>query len=88
VQRMVLMSEEELITLKDVPKDVAQAGAVNHRRFRVPPQGIQLDEEVAAFERRWLEAALAQTEGIKAAAARLLGLNPDRMKYLCRKHKL
>jgi len=88
VQRMVLMSEEELITLKDVPKDVAQAGAVNHRRFRVPPQGIQLDEEVAAFERRWLEAALAQTEGIKAAAARLLGLNQDRMKYLCRKHKL
>jgi DNA-binding NtrC family response regulator len=88
VQRMVLMSEEELITLKDVPKDVAQVAAVNQRRFRVPPQGLQLDEEVAAFERRWLEAALAQTEGIKAAAARLLGLNPDRMKYLCRKHKL
>ncbi|HKZ53321.1 MAG TPA: sigma-54 dependent transcriptional regulator [Candidatus Acidoferrales bacterium] len=88
VQRMVLMTEEELITLKDVPKDIAPVGEVNHRRFRVPPQGIQLDEEVAAFERRWLEAALAQTEGIKAAAARLLGLNQDRMKYLCRKHKL
>jgi len=31
---------------------------------------------------------LTQAEGVKAQAARLLGVNKDRMKYLCRKHGL
>ena len=38
--------------------------------------------------RQWLEMVLTQAEGVKAQAARLLGVNKDRMKYLCRKHGL
>lgn len=90
VQRMVLMTDGELIRLKDVPRDVVQTS--NHlsdrRRFRLPAQGFKLDEEVTAYERRWLEAALAQAKGVKTKAAELLGLKKDRMKYLCRRHKL
>lgn len=90
VQRMVLMTDDEIFSLKNLPADIVQ-GAGGHRgpnRFRLPAQGIQLEQEVAAYERRWLESALAQAEGVKARAARLLGLNKDRMKYLCRKHNL
>jgi len=56
--------------------------------FHLTSQGIRLEKEVAAYERRWIEAALARAGGVKAQAARLLGLNKDKMKYLCRKHNL
>ena len=76
--------------MKAVPRDVAEAAGDYRasRHFRVPSEGIRLEEEVSAFERRWLEAALAQAKGVKAEAARMLGLNKDRMKYLCRKYSL
>jgi len=41
---------------------------------------------VKAFEKRWVETALKKAKGVKVEAARLLGLNKDKMKYLCRKH--
>lgn len=90
VQRMVLMTDDNLITLKNVPREVAQAvgPALKQGWAGLPPQGIRLEEEVAAYERGLLESALRQAGGVKAQAARLLGLNKDRMKYLCRKYKL
>jgi transcriptional regulator with GAF, ATPase, and Fis domain len=36
----------------------------------------------------YLNAALRRTEGRKSAAAALLGIDPQRMKYLCRKLKI
>jgi transcriptional regulator with GAF, ATPase, and Fis domain len=47
-----------------------------------------LTHEVKAFEKRWLEMALKETKGVKAEAARLLGLNKDKMKYGCRKYAI
>jgi DNA-binding NtrC family response regulator len=90
VQRMVLMADGDQIALKSLPLEITQAPGEprNERRFRVPPEGLRLEEEVASYERRWLETALAQAKGGKAEAARLLGLNKDRMKYLCRKYNL
>ena len=57
-------------------------------RFRVPGTGFRLEQEVAAYERRWVEAALNQASGVKSQAAKLLGINKDKMKYLCRKYEL
>jgi len=89
VQRIVLMTDEERITLKHLPRDITQtAGRSARNRFRLPPAGVRLEEEVSSFERQWLEAALAETSGVKAQAAQRLGLNKDRMKYLCRKYSL
>ena len=90
VQRLVVMTDKEVIGLENLPADIAQA-AVNSqysKHFYVPAGGIKLEEEVAAYERRWLETALAQAKGVKVEAARLLGLNKDKMKYLCRKYDL
>jgi len=90
VQRLVLMTDEDEIGLKTLPLEIAQTAGEprSDRRLRVPPAGMQLEEEVASYERRWLETALVQAKGVKAEAARLLGLNKDRMKYLCRKYNL
>ena len=91
VQRVVLMTDDELIAAKHVPRDIVQVAGTDSRgsrQFRLPAQGIKLEEELAGFERRWLETALAHADGVKAKAAQLLGLNKDKMKYLCRKYDL
>jgi len=90
VQRLVVMTDQEVIDLKSLPPDIAQvaANARNSTRFHVPPGGIKLDEEMAAYERRWLETALAQANQDNAQAARLLGLDRKRIYYLRRKYNL
>jgi DNA-binding NtrC family response regulator len=45
-------------------------------------------EAMRLHERRLLERALARSGGVKARAARELGLDPAQMKYLVRKHGL
>ncbi len=87
VQRVVVMTDDEVIGLKNLPRDIREATASAARRqSRLPASGVNLENEVAAFERHWLEVALHQCDGVKAQAARLLGLNKDKMKYLCRKY--
>ena len=89
VQRMVLMSDSNAITLKHLPSEWNASGASpGDHSFQISAEGMRLDEAVESYERKWLEAALAQARGVKAQAARLLGLDRDRMKYLCRKHGL
>jgi DNA-binding NtrC family response regulator len=89
VQRLVLMTDEDVIPLKQLPRDIREAAPPpSSDGFRLPPSGIRLPEEVLAFEKHWLETALAKTHGGRSEAARLLGLNKDKMKYLCRKHGL
>ena len=89
VQRMVLMTDDELITVKDLPGDILQtAGRSKRESFRLPASGFDLVKELEAHERRWIEAALAQSNRVKSEAARLLGVDRNRMNYLCRKHNL
>lgn len=89
VQRLVLMTDEDTISVKDLPADVVQAGGSDHRgRVRMPADGIDLDKEMEAHERKWVETALDQGKHVKAEAARLLGVDKNRMNYLCRKYRL
>jgi DNA-binding NtrC family response regulator len=87
VQRLVLMSEHEEIGFDDLPPDIlATAGRPARSRQSIPSSGFQLDEQVDAYERSLVETALEQAKGVKVQAARLLGVDANRMKYLCRKH--
>jgi DNA-binding NtrC family response regulator len=90
VQRLVLMTEHEEIGVADLPPDILDAAGrpVAHARETIPSSGFHLDERVDAYERSLVEAAIEQAEGVKARAARLLGVDANRMKYLCRKHGL
>jgi len=90
VQRMLLMTDDETLGPNHLPTSIASPASAADEAgdFHLPPQGIRLEEHVAAYERRWIEAALARTKGVKVQAAHLLGLNKDKMKYLCRKHHL
>jgi DNA-binding NtrC family response regulator len=89
IQRIVLMTEGEAITQKDIPGDILRAAGQDHRgRFRLPASGFDLQEAVEGYEKSWVEAALSQAGGVRAQAAKLLGVNKDKLKYLCRKHDL
>ncbi len=89
VQRMVLMTDDECIRWKDLPGDIVEtAGRDVRGQFRLPPTGIRLDEEINAFERRWVETALERSQRVKAEAAKLLGVDRNRINYLCRKYSL
>lgn len=89
IQRLVIMTDGDTITLKDLPGDIGQAGGRDARgRFHMPAGGINLDKEMETFERRWVTQALEQAEQVKADAAKLLGVDRNRLNYLCRKYEL
>jgi len=90
VQRMLLMTDEETLGPNHLPSSIVSPAiaADDARDFHLPPEGIRLEDHVAAYERHWIAAAIGRAGGVKVQAARLLGLNKDKMKYLCRKHHL
>lgn len=88
VQRLALMVPGEVITAKHLPHQILYASHAKHEALLIPEEGISFDEEIAKIEVAYLEAALRRTGGRKADAARLLRMDPQKMKYLCRKYSL
>jgi len=89
IQRVVIMTDDDTIRLKDLPGEIVQAAGRDVRgRMRFPSSGIHLDKEIEAVERRYVQEALDQAKNSKADAARLLGVDRNRLNYLCRKYNL
>ena len=97
VQRLVLMTDGETITASDLPAHILNQElpfqpSVQTQADRplpaFPGAGLNLDREVARYEYDLVRAALARAGSVKIKAADLLGLNKDRMKYLCKKYNL
>jgi len=89
IQRLIIMSDGDTVQLKDLPGEIVQAAGHDPRnRFKLPAAGIKLDREIEAFESRWVKEALEQSKNVKSEAARLLGVDRNRLNYLCRKYNL
>jgi DNA-binding NtrC family response regulator len=89
IQRLIIMSDGDTVQLKDLPGEIVQAAGHDPRnRFKLPATGIKLDREIEAFESRWVKEALEQSKNVKSEAARLLGVDRNRLNYLCRKYNL
>jgi DNA-binding NtrC family response regulator len=89
VQRLIIMTDGDTVQLKDLPGEIVQAAGHDPRnRFKLPSAGIKLDREIEAFESRWVKEALEQSKNVKSEAARLLGVDRNRLNYLCRKYNL
>jgi DNA-binding NtrC family response regulator len=87
IQRIVVMTESDSISLDDLPPEIAQSTPRDGKaRLRLSAGGIDLDKELAATEKRWVQEAMQQSKQVKTEAARLLGVDRNRMNYLCRKH--
>ena len=88
IQRLVLMNDSPVIAVKDLPQQLLVASSASQEAILIPEEGVDFDLEMERIERAYLMAALNRTGGKKSAAAALLGIDSQRMKYLCRKRNL
>jgi DNA-binding NtrC family response regulator len=88
IQRLVLMNDSPLIGLKHLPQQLLVASNASQEAILIPEDGVDFDAEMGRIELAYLTAALNRTGRRKSAAASLLHIDPQRMKYLCRKRNL
>ena len=83
IEMLVLFAEGEEIGEEDLPRAM-KGGATAEK----PGKALAFGAAVEDFERRLLVDAIAAAGGVKAEAARRLGLDANQMKYLSRKHSI
>jgi DNA-binding NtrC family response regulator len=88
IQRLVVMVNAQEITAEHLPQQMLQHSAASQEAILIPEEGVDFDAEMEKIEIAYLNAALRRTGGKKKAAAALLQIDSQRMKYLCRKHRL
>jgi DNA-binding NtrC family response regulator len=88
LQRLVIMSDGPVIAAHHLPQHLLSSSAASHEAILIPEGGVDFDAEMEKIEIAYLSAALRRSDGKKSAAAALLRMDPQRMKYLCRKLKL
>jgi DNA-binding NtrC family response regulator len=85
VQRLVLMVDGPVIEIIHLPQRLLSSTAASREAILIPDGGVDFDAEMENIQIAYLSAALRRTDGKKSAAAALLNIDPQRMKYLCRK---
>jgi DNA-binding NtrC family response regulator len=88
MQRLVLMVPGSNIAVKHLPQGILYTSSAKQESLLIPEEGISFDDEMARIEVAYLQAALRRTGGKKTAAAALLRMDGQKMKYLCRKYRL
>jgi len=84
IEMLVLFSDDEEISEADLPRALRQSP-----RSAAPPGASRgFAAAVEDYERTLLSDAIAAARGVKAEAARRLGLDANQIKYLCRKFGL
>ena len=85
VQRLVVMNDGNMVTAEQLPQTLLYSSAATQEAILIPEEGVDFDAEIERIEVAYLNAALKRTGGSKVAAAALLHIDPQRMKYLYRK---
>ena len=88
IQRLVVTVRRDVIGAADLPPRVLRESITAQEAILVPAEGTDFDGEIGRLEVALLTTALRRTDGSKAAAARLLNIDGQRIKYLCRKYSL
>jgi DNA-binding NtrC family response regulator len=88
VQRVVLMSEAQVITSRDLPQQLVYTSTAGQEKLLIPEGGIDFADEMARIECAYIRAALRRSKGKKVTASELLRLKPQQLKYLCRKYNI
>ena len=88
IQRLLITVRGTAIHLEHLPAEGLERSLSAQDAILLPKDGVRFDEQIRQMEIALLEAAIRREAGNKAAAARLLHLDPQRMKYLCRKYSM
>ena len=82
IEMLVLFSDTETIGEEDLPRALRKSSTEPAK----PGGPVPFAKAVEDFERKLLTDAIAESGGVKAEAARRLGLDSNQIKYLCRKY--
>jgi DNA-binding NtrC family response regulator len=88
IQRLIVTTRGDEIAASDLPPRVLAQSIAAQEAILLPEDGTDFDQQIRQIETALLSTALRRTMGSKTAAARLLNLDIQRMKYLCRKNSL
>jgi DNA-binding NtrC family response regulator len=88
IQRLVVTVRGDEIEMHHLPPRVRAESVAAQEAILLPETGTDFDEEIRRLELALLTTALRRTAGSKTAAARLLKIDSQRIKYLCRKYVL
>ncbi|HVO13071.1 MAG TPA: sigma-54 dependent transcriptional regulator [Vicinamibacteria bacterium] len=88
IERGVVLATSESIGRELVPEHVRSSPSFHIPPVAVPPEGINLREVIANFEKRLIESTLEVTAGVQKDAARLLGLKPTTLNEMIKRHSI
>jgi len=88
IQRLVITVRGNEIQSTHLPSRLLVTNLAASEAALLPESGADFDAEIQQLEIALLSAALRRTQNNKAAAARLLHVDGQRIKYLCRKYSL
>jgi two-component system, NtrC family, response regulator HydG len=88
LERALVLAEGERLEADDLPELGApgEGGAPRSVGPTLTPEGMDLNQVVEGMEERLLREALRQADGVKAEAARLLGLKASALYYKLEKY--
>lgn len=85
LERLVLLSEEGVLQLRDLPSELHEPPLnVGRVGLKLPPEGVVWDD----LERSFLQQALSRAEGHRTRAAALLGMSYKTFLYRLEKYGL
>ena len=93
IERAMILCSADVINVGDLPAEIVSKEpgmAFAGNLLSIPPvsSGVDMKATVAGIEKRMIREALAQTEGNKSQAARLLGISRDVLNYAIQKYGL
>jgi two-component system, NtrC family, response regulator PilR len=75
VERIVLLTDRELILSEDLPEEIIKADANVAPLPEIGEEGVDFESIMEQIEKNYLLKALEKSKGIKTEAARLLNLS-------------
>ncbi len=93
IERAMILCSGDVIKVADLPAEIVSMEpgiAFASNVVAIPPvsSGVDMKATVAGIEKRMIKEALAQTQGNKSQAARLLGISRDVLNYSIQKYGL
>jgi DNA-binding NtrC family response regulator len=73
IERAVLLSDGDFLTIEDLPASFKKSSGSDDFEM----DSDKLDEAIKVFEKHHIQSVLKRTEGNKSEAARLLGIDPS-----------
>lgn len=88
IERAMALETGGKITLRSLPETVSQMIPTAGRDQVLPEEGIDLEKEIQAQERVYLQAALERAGGVRTKAAELLGMSYRSFRHYAKKYKI